>query len=72
MDARPDVTIGGGSSFFEEKAKAGTYEGKPLSEQAKARGFHYITEKADLGGVKEANQQKPLLALLSPGNMPVK
>ena len=72
LDTRPDVTLGGGSATFAEKATAGKWAGKTLEQQAKERGFHYITAKSDLTGVSAANQKKPLLGLFSAGNMPVK
>ncbi len=72
LDTRPDVTLGGGSATFAEKATAGKWAGKTLEQQAKERGFHYITAKSDLAGVSAANQKKPLLGLFSAGNMPVK
>ena len=46
--------------------------GKTLEQQAKDRGYNYITAKNDLAGVSYADQKKPLLGLFSPGNMPVK
>ena len=72
LDARPDVTLGGGSATFAEVAKAGQWKGKTLEQQAKARGYNYITAKGALAGVTKADQDKPLLGLFSPGNMPVK
>ena len=72
LDTRPDVTMGGGSTTFAEVAKAGKWQGKTLEQQAKARGYNYITAKGDLAGVTRADQDKPLLGLFAPGNMPVK
>ena len=72
LDTRPDVTLGGGSPTFAEVAKAGPWQGKTLEQQAKARGYNYITAKSALAGVTTADQAKPLLGLFSPGNMPVK
>ena len=51
LDTRPDVTMGGGSTTFAEVAKAGTWQGKTLEQQAKARGYNYITAKGALAGV---------------------
>lgn len=43
-----------------------------LEQQARERGYTYLTKASDLAGVREANQNKPVLGLFSPGNMPVK
>ena len=72
LDTRPDVTLGGGSATFAQKATAGRYTGKTLEQQAKARGYRYLTSKGDLAGVSRADQDTPLLGLFSAGNMPVK
>ncbi len=72
LDTRPDVTLGGGSKTFAEVAKAGKWTGKTLEEQAKARGYNYVTDRSALPAVSYAGQDKPLLGLFSPGNMPVK
>lgn len=72
LDTRPDVTLGGGSTTFAEKATAGKYAGKTLEEQAKIRGYRYLTDKDDLAYVRTADQDQPLLGLFSPGNMPVR
>ncbi len=72
LDTRPDVTLGGGSTTFAEVAKAGKWAGKTLEQQARQRGYNYITEKNALHKVSYADQNKPLLGLFSPGNMPVK
>ena len=72
LDTRPDVTLGGGSTTFAETATAGKWKGKTLEEQAKLRGYRYITDKNDLGYIRKADQDQPLLGLFSPGNMPVR
>jgi alkaline phosphatase len=72
LDTRPDVTMGGGSTTFAEVAKAGKWQGKTLEQQARARGYNYITAKGALAGVTRADQDKPLLGLFAPGNLPVK
>jgi alkaline phosphatase len=72
LDTRPDVTLGGGSATFKEMATSGNWKGKTLEQQAKERGYNYLTAKGDLAGVTSADQGKPLLGLFSPGNMPVK
>ncbi len=72
LDTRPDVTMGGGSATFAQVAAAGQWKNKTLEQQARDRGFRYVTAKADLAGVHRADQQQPLLALFAPGNMPVR
>ncbi|WP_110240449.1 alkaline phosphatase [Nocardioides gilvus] len=72
LDTRPDVTLGGGSAFYEEVAQAGKFKGKTLAEQARERGFQYYTDKADLASIKKADQKSPVLALFAPNNLPVK
>jgi alkaline phosphatase len=72
LETRPDVTLGGGSSTFAETAKAGTWTGKTLEQQAKERGYNYVTAKTDLAAVASADQKRPLLGLFAPGNLPVK
>ena len=72
LDTRPDVTLGGGSATFKELATAGKYAGQTLEQQAKARGYRYVTAKDDLGYVRRADQDEPLLGLFAPGNLPVR
>jgi alkaline phosphatase len=72
LDTRADVTMGGGSTTFGEVAKAGPYAGQTLKDQAIARGYNYITAKKDLSRVYWADQDRPLLGLFAPGNLPVK
>lgn len=72
LDTRPDVTLAGGSKTFGQVAKAGPWAGKTLEQQARERGYTYLTQASDLAGVRQANQDAPVLGLFSPGNMPVK
>lgn len=72
LNARADVTLGGGAKTFAETATAGEWKGKTLTEQAQARGYQMVSDTASLNAITEANQQKPLLGLFSPGNMPVR
>ncbi|MBW3079479.1 alkaline phosphatase [Bifidobacterium simiiventris] len=68
LDTRADVTIGGGSKYFNQFG----LDGKTLWEQAKDRGFQTV-ESGDIAGfkaLKEADQSKPVLALLGDGNLP--
>lgn len=72
LNARADVTLGGGAKTFAETATAGEWQGKTLREQAQARGYQLVSDAASLNAVTEANQQKPLLGLFADGNMPVR
>ena len=72
LNARPDVTLGGGAKTFAETATAGEWQGKTLREQAQARGYQLVSDANSLAAITEANQDKPLLGLFSDGNMPVR
>jgi len=72
LETRPDVALGGGAAWFDEKAKAGKWKGKPLSAQAKARGFVIVRDLAALEAVTDADQKQPLLGLFAPNNLPVR
>ncbi|MFF1571160.1 alkaline phosphatase [Leifsonia sp. NPDC058292] len=72
LDARPDVTLGGGSTSFTQKAKAGAWKDKTLFDQASARGYQVVGDAAGLGGVTKADQDSPLLGLFTPGNFPTR
>ena len=72
LNARADVTLGGGAATFAEMAAAGEWQGKTLREQALARGYQMVNDAASLKAVTAANQDKPLLGLFSDGNMPVR
>ncbi|MDN4614878.1 alkaline phosphatase [Leifsonia sp. F6_8S_P_1B] len=72
LDARADVTLGGGSTSFGQTAKAGQWQGKTLFQQAADRGYQVVGDAAGLDGVTEADQDKPLLGLFTPGNFPTR
>ncbi|AHK21323.1 alkaline phosphatase [Yersinia similis] len=72
IDGRADVTLGGGATSFSQVAKAGEWKDQSLRDQALARGYVIVENLDDLNAIKQANQQKPLLGLFSPGNMPVR
>ncbi|AHM74031.1 alkaline phosphatase [Yersinia hibernica] len=72
IEGRADVTLGGGSKSFSQLAKAGEWKDQSLRDQALARGYVIVENLDDLNATKQANQQKPLLGLFSPGNMPVR
>ncbi|WP_407864875.1 alkaline phosphatase [Phyllobacterium phragmitis] len=71
LDVRPDVTLGGGEQYFEDRARAGEWKGMPLNAQARARGYQIISTLEELERTKMADQDKPLLGLFAPGNLPV-
>uniref|UniRef100_A0A942SZL7 Alkaline phosphatase n=1 Tax=Neobacillus citreus TaxID=2833578 RepID=A0A942SZL7_9BACI len=72
LNARPDVTLGGGSASFRQTAKAGQWAGKTLFEQADARGYQVVDDAAGLAAVRSADQEQPLLGLFTPGNFPTR
>ncbi|MGK9175283.1 alkaline phosphatase [Yokenella regensburgei] len=72
LNARADVTLGGGAKTFSEAATAGEWKGKTLREQAQARGYQLVGDAAGLAAITDASQDKPLLGLFSEGNMPVR
>ncbi|MBN9010020.1 MAG: alkaline phosphatase, partial [Rhizobiales bacterium] len=72
LNTRADVTMGGGMKTFAEAAKAGEWKDKTLLDQAKARGFIVVTNADEMNAVTTAGQDKPILGLFAPGNMPVR
>lgn len=72
LNARADVTFGGGGKTFSETAKAGEWQGKTLDEQAKLRGYQWVSDLNGMTAITEANQDKPVLGLFAQGNMPVR
>lgn len=72
LETRADVTLGGGAKTFGEIAKAGSWAGKTLLEQAQARGYRVVSDLNSLNNVTQANQHQPLLGLFAEGNMPVR
>lgn len=72
LESRADVTLGGGAESFEQRAKAGEWEGQTLLEQAENRDYQLPTNAEELDAVSEANQDSPVLGLFSEGNMPVR
>ncbi|TCM68051.1 alkaline phosphatase [Acinetobacter calcoaceticus] len=68
---RADVTLGGGSATFDEKALAGAYKGKTLWEQAQALKYQMPNDLASLKAIKVADQNQPVLGLFARGNLPV-
>jgi alkaline phosphatase len=72
LDARPDVTLGGGSASFGQKAKAGEWKDRTLFEQAADRGYQVVGDAAGLAGVTKADQTQPVLGLFTPGNFPTR
>lgn len=72
LNARPDVTLGGGSTSFQQTAKAGPYAGDTLFDQADQRGYQVVSDAAGLTAVRKADQKQPLLGLFTPGNFPTR
>ena len=68
IDTRADVTIGGGAKYFNQLDQSG----KTLWQAAADQGFQTV-KSGEVDGFKalsEANQDKPVLALLGDGNLP--
>ncbi|WP_338637408.1 alkaline phosphatase [Erwinia persicina] len=72
LNARADVTLGGGGKTFAETAKAGEWQGKTLEEQAKLRGYQWVNDLDGMNALTEASDAKPVLGLFADGNMPVR
>ena len=72
LATRPDVTLGGGAKTFKETAKAGSYQGRTLFQQADARGYQVVRTATDLAAVWSADQDRPLLGLFDDGNFPTR
>jgi len=72
LNARADVTLGGGGKTFGESAKAGEWQGKTLLEQAKLRGYQLVNDLDGLNALTVADDSKPVLGLFADGNMPVR
>jgi alkaline phosphatase len=63
---RPDVLLGGGKVFFDEKVTAGKYQGKTVIEQAQANQYQVVTDAA---GLAKASSKAPILGAFAPNNM---
>ena len=72
LNTRADVTLGGGSASFTQRAKAGTWEGKTLFEQADERGYQVVDNATELSAVTTASQTQPVLGLFTAGNFPTR
>lgn len=82
VDVRADVTMGGGSKYFDQIVQASgegrnpyvdnktTWtQGKSVLDNAKDNGFQVVNDAAGLEKITAANQKKPLLGLFSEKNM---
>lgn len=72
LDARADVTIGGGSKYFRQTVQGGEYKGKTVWEQAKEMGFQTVENDPAAMNALQYKDGQPVLALMSDGNMPTK
>jgi len=69
----PSVTFGGGAAIFEQRAKAGEWQGRTLLDQARDRGFTIVSSADALDGLAPSTAQSgPVLGLFAGGNMPVR
>ncbi|CCG89177.1 alkaline phosphatase [Erwinia piriflorinigrans] len=72
LNARADVTFGGGGKTFAETARGGEWQGKTLTEQAKLRGYQLVSDLDGMNSLGNASHEKPVLGLFADGNMPVR
>ena len=72
LDTRADVTIGGGSKYFRQTVQGGEYKGKTVWEQAKDMGFQTVENDPAAMNALQYQEGRPVLALMSDGNMPTK
>ncbi|KUL31732.1 alkaline phosphatase [Actinoplanes awajinensis] len=68
VQTRPDVLLGGGKVFFDQTVQAGSFQGKTVTDQAKAAGYQVVTDAAGLAG---ASHKAPILGAFAPNNMDV-
>jgi alkaline phosphatase len=66
VQTRPDVLLGGGKVFFDQKVKAGRYQGRSVTQQAQAAGYQVVTDAA---GLNAASPRGPILGAFAPNNM---
>lgn len=72
LQTRADVALGGGRAIFAQISAGGAGKGKSVISQAAALGYQTVFTAADLSKIQAANQQKPLLGLFAPGDLPVR
>lgn len=69
----PTVSFGGGAATFEQRARAGEWQGRTLLDQARDRGFTIVNDAVALDSlVPSTAQSGPVLGLFASGNMPVR
>lgn len=66
IKTRPDVLLGGGRSYLEEKVTAGRYAGSTVLDQARDAGYYVASDVASL---RKAPADQPLLGAFAPGNL---
>ncbi len=73
LGSPPRVTFGGGAAIFQQRAKAGEWQGRTLLDQARDRGFTIVNSVDALDSLAPATAQSgPVLGLFAGGNMPVR
>jgi alkaline phosphatase len=68
VQTRPDVLLGGGKQYFDQTAQAGPFQGKTVTDQAKAAGYQVVT---DADGLAKASPSAPILGAFAKNNMDV-
>ncbi|NHN54260.1 alkaline phosphatase [Calidifontibacter sp. DB0510] len=66
MMTRPDVLLGGGKKYLDERVVAGKYAGQTVLDQGRAQGYQVATTAAEM---QAAPLGKPLLGAFAPGNL---
>ena len=70
LDTRADVTIGGGSAYFNQIDTTYDDGTKTLWDQARDRGFQTVENDVDAFSALQYKDDQPVLALLANGNLP--
>ncbi|BCJ42045.1 alkaline phosphatase [Actinoplanes ianthinogenes] len=66
VQTRPDVLLGGGKQYFDQVVQAGPFQGKTVTDQAKAAGYQIVT---DADGLAKASPDAPILGAFAKNNM---
>lgn len=68
VKTRPDVLLGGGRTYLDEKITAGKYAGQTVLDRARTSGYFVATNERQL---RKAPRNKPVLGSFAPNNMDV-
>jgi len=62
----PDVLLGGGQKYFDQRVQAGRHQGLSVIQQAQAGGYRVVTDATALAAARPG---APLLGVFAAGNM---